>query len=280
MLESVEDIIRAIALGIVQGLTEFLPISSSGHLIITRELFGWEFADDLTFDVALHIGTLIAVITYFWGEWVSMLRGLLSRLVRLERDHRFSDVYDERLLVIVLLGSVPVGVVGLALDSWAEDELRDPLIAGAMLVVFGGILFAAERLGRRERPVESAGWKDAVLIGGAQALSLIPGVSRSGVTISAGLFDGFKRVDAARLSFLLATPAIGGAGLFKLAEAITDGVPTHEISAIFVGAAVSAIVGWLSIRFLMRLVQTRTYVPFVAYRVAVGIFALVYFGFS
>lgn len=280
MLESVEDIIRAIALGIVQGLSEFLPISSSGHLIITRELFGWEFADDLTFDVALHIGTLIAVITYFWGEWVSMLRGLLSRLFRLERDHRFSDVYDERLLVIVLLGSVPVGVVGLALDNWAEDELRDPLIAGAMLIVFGAILFAAERLGRRERPVESAGWKDAVLIGGAQALSLIPGVSRSGVTISAGLFDGFKRVDAARLSFLLATPAIGGAGLFKLAEAITGGVPTHEISAIIVGAAVSAIVGWLSIRFLMRLVQTRTYVPFVAYRVAVGIFVLVYFGFS
>ena len=279
MLESVEDIIRAIALGIVQGLSEFLPISSSGHLIITRELFGWEFADDLTFDVALHIGTLIAVITYFWGEWVSMLRGLLSRLFRLERDHRFSDVYDERLLVIVLLGSVPVGVVGLVLDSWAEDKLRDPLIAGAMLIMFGGILFAAERLGRRERPVESAGWKDAVLIGGAQALSLIPGVSRSGVTISAGLFDGFKRVDAARLSFLLATPAIGGAGLFKLAEAITDGVPTHEISAIIVGAAVSAIVGWLSIRFLMRLVQTRTYVPFVAYRVAVGIFVLAYFGF-
>jgi undecaprenyl-diphosphatase len=186
----------------VQSLTEFLPISSSAHLIITRELFGWEFADDLTFDVALHIGTLIAVITYFWGEWVSMLRGLLSRLFRLERDHRFSDVYDERLLVIVLLGSVPVGVVGLALDSWAEDELRDPLIAGAMLIAFGGILFAAERLGRRERPVESAGWKDALLIGRAGAVA-DAGVSRSGVTISAVSSTG-SGVDA-RASFLLAT---------------------------------------------------------------------------
>lgn len=279
MLEPVEDILRAIALGIVQGLTEFLPISSSGHLIITREIFGWEFADDLTFDVALHIGTLLAVITYFWNEWVSMLRGLLARLLGTARDHRFGEVYDERLLTIVILGSIPVGIVGLALDNWVEDELRDPLIAGAMLILFGIILFAAERLGRRERSVESAGWKDAVLIGSAQAISLVPGVSRSGVTISAGLFDGFARIDAARLSFLLATPAIGGAGLLKTFEAITDGVPSHEIDAIFVGAAVSAVVGWLSIRFLMRLVQTRTYLPFVAYRFALGAFVLVYFSF-
>jgi len=277
MLEPVEDILRAIALGIVQGLTEFLPVSSSGHLIITREIFGWEFADDLTFDVALHIGTLLAVITYFWNEWISMLRGLLSRLFGLEPDHRFGDVYDERLLLIVILGSIPVGIVGLALDSWVEDELRDPLIAGAMLIVFGVILLAAEHVGRLERSVESAGWKDAVLIGSAQAVSLIPGVSRSGVTISAGLFAGFERVDAARLSFLLATPAIGGAGLFKMLEAITEGVPSHEIAAIFVGAAVSAAVGWLSIRLLMRLVQTRTYLPFVIYRFALGAFVIAYF---
>jgi undecaprenyl-diphosphatase len=146
-----------------------------------------------------------------------------------------------------------------------------------MLIVFGVILLAAERFGRRERHVESAGWKDAVLIGGAQAISLVPGVSRSGITISSGLFAGFERVDAARLSFLLATPAIGGAGLFKMLEAVTEGVPSHEIPAIFVGAAVSAVVGWISIRFLMRLVQTRTYLPFVIYRFALGAFVIVYF---
>lgn len=279
MLETVEDVLRAIVLGIVQGLTEFLPISSSGHLIITRDIFGWDFADDLTFDVALHIGTLLAVITYFRNEWVSMLRGLLSRILGVDRDHRLGEVFDERLLFVVIIGSIPVAVVGLAIDSWVEDELRDPLVAGAMLIVFGMILLAAERLGRRERGVESAGWKDAALIGGAQALSLIPGVSRSGVTITAGLFDGFTRVDAARLSFLFATPAIGGAGLLKTVEAITDGVPSDEIVAIFVGAAVSAVVGWLSIRFLMRLVQTRTYLPFVAYRFALGAFVIVYFSF-
>ena len=279
MLEPVEDVLRAIVLGIVQGLTEFLPISSSGHLIITRDIFGWDFADDLTFDVALHIGTLLAVITYFRNEWVSMLRGLLSRFLGVERDHRLGEVFDERLLFVVITGSIPVAIVGLAIDSWVEDELRDPLVAGAMLIVFGMILLAAERLGRRKRSVESAGWKDAALIGGAQALSLIPGVSRSGVTITAGLFDGFTRVDAARLSFLFATPAIGGAGLLKTVEAITDGVPSDEIAAIFVGAAVSAVVGWLSIRFLMRLVQTRTYLPFVAYRFALGAFVIVYFSF-
>jgi len=277
MLEPVEDILRAIALGIVQGLTEFLPISSSGHLIITRELFGWGFADDLTFDVALHIGTLIAVITYFWAEWLSMARGLLSRAFGAERDHRFGDVYDERLLFLVIVGSVPTAVVGLALNDWVENEVRDPLVVGAMLVVFGVILLAAERLGRRDRHLESARWRDAVLIGSAQAISLIPGVSRSGVTISAGLLDGFERTDTARLSFLLATPAIGGAGLFKLVQAITDGVPSSEIDAIFVGAAVSAVVGWLSIRFLMRLVQTRTYLPFALYRLALGAFVLAYF---
>lgn len=279
MLEPVEDVLRAIVLGIVQGLTEFLPISSSGHLIITRDIFGWDFADDLTFDVALHIGTLLAVITYFRNEWVSMLRGLLSRFLGVERDHRLGEVFDERLLFVVITGSIPVAIVGLAIDSWVEDELRDPLVAGAMLIVFGMILLAAERLGRRKRSVESAGWKDAALIGGAQALSLIPGVSRSGVTITAGLFDGFTRADAARLSFLFATPAIGGAGLLKTVEAITDGVPSDEIAAIFVGAAVSAVVGWLSIRFLMRLVQTRTYLPFVAYRFALGAFVIVYFSF-
>lgn len=277
MLDGVEDILRAIVLGIVQGLTEFLPISSSGHLIITRELFGWEFADDLTFDVALHIGTLIAVITYFWSEWASMLRGLLSRVFRLERRHRFGDVYDERLLLIVILGSIPTGIVGVALNDWVENEVRDPLIAGAMLIIFGAVLLAAERFGRRERPIEGAGWWDALLVGGAQALSLVPGVSRSGVTISAGLFGGFKRLDAARLSFLLSTPAIGGAGLLKMTEAIREGVPSHEIAAIFVGAAVSAVVGWLSIRLLMRLVQTQTYLPFVIYRFALGAFVIAYF---
>jgi len=277
MLEPVEDILRAIVLGIVQGLTEFLPISSSGHLIITRELFGWEFADDLTFDVALHIGTLIAVITYFRAEWLSMARGLLARAFGIERDRRFGEVYDERLFFLVIAGSIPTAVVGVALNNWVENEVRDPLVVGAMLVLFGIVLLAAERLGRRDRHLESAGWRDAVIIGGAQAITLIPGVSRSGVTISAGLFDGFRRTDTARLSFLLATPAIGGAGLFKLLQAVTDGVSSSEIDAIFAGAAVSAVVGWLSIRFLMRLVQTRTYLPFVLYRLALGLFVLVYF---
>ncbi len=272
-----EDVLHAIVLGIVQGLTEFLPISSSGHLIVVRDLFGWEFTDDLTFDVALHLGTTAAVIAYFWSEWLQMGRSLLARLLPGATRHKADGEYDDRLLFMIALGSVPVAIVGLVLNDFVEDEVRDPLIVGAMLVAFGGVLLVCERIASGDRGIASTGWRDALSIGSAQAISLVPGVSRSGITISAGLLRGYGRADAARLSFLLATPAILGAGLLKSVEAVTDGIPSEDLDVIAVGALVSAIVGWVSIGGLLRLIRTSSYLPFVVYRVIAGVFIIGYF---
>jgi undecaprenyl-diphosphatase len=271
-----EDLLRAVALGIVQGLTEFLPISSSGHLIITRELFGWEFTNDLTFDVALHLGTTLALLVFFWQEWLRMLRGGISWAMG-DRDPGTTTVYGARLLFLLAIGSIPAAVVGLIFDNWVENEVRSPLVAGAMLVTFGIVLFSAENAGRRLRAIDSCGWRDILWIGCAQAVSLVPGVSRSGVTISAALGRGFTREEAARLSFLLATPVILGAGTLKLGEALAGGVPSGDIGTILVGGAVAAAVGWLAIHSLLRLVQRGTYLPFIAYRILAGLFVLVYF---
>lgn len=272
-----EDLLRAVALGIVQGLSEFLPISSSGHLIVTRDLFGWDFSDDLTFDVSLHLGTTVALVAFFWREWLRMLRGGLLWVANGGREPQSDPVYHSRLLFLLALGSIPAAAVGLVFDSYVEETVRSPLVVGVMLVAFGAVLFIAESLGSRRRGVESCGWRDALWIGSAQALSLVPGVSRSGITIAAALSRGFTRQEAARFSFLLATPVIVGAGALKVIEALADGIPREDIGTIVVGAAVAAAVGWLAIRYLLKLVQSGSYLPFVAYRVLVGAFVLVYF---
>ena len=272
-----EDLLRAAALGIVQGLTEFLPISSSGHLILTRELFGWEFANDLTFDVALHLGTTLALVAYFWREWLQMLRSGTRWLAAGGRDPDPVSVYGSRLLFLLFIGSLPAAVVGFIFDNWVEEKVRSPFVVGAMLITFGLALLAAENLGRRLRAIDSCGWRDVLWIGAAQAVSLVPGVSRSGVTISAALGRGFSRQEAARLSFLLATPVIVGAGTLKLSEALVDGIPGEDVGTILLGAAVAAAVGWLAIHYLLRLVKSGTYLPFVAYRLLAGVFVLVYF---
>ncbi len=242
-----------------------------------RELFGWQFADDLTFDVSLHLGTTVAVLVFFWREWTQMLCSALLRLTGGSRDASVG-VYDDRMLLFVVVGSVPVGVVGLALNSWIEDEVRSPIIVGAMLIAFGLTLAFAERAGRRERSLADTGLRDALLIGSAQAVSLVPGMSRSGVTIAAALLLGFTREEAARFSFVLSTPAILGAAVLTLGEAIRDDRLSGNLDIIIIGAIVAAIVGWLSIGVLLRLVQSRSFLPFVAYRLGAGAFLVVYFG--
>ncbi|RLC58219.1 MAG: undecaprenyl-diphosphatase UppP [Chloroflexi bacterium] len=271
-----EDVLRAIILGIVQGLTEFLPVSSSGHLIAVRELFDWQFADDLTFDVSLHLGTTIAVLVFFWREWTRMLRSALRRLTG-ERRLDSAGAYDDRMLFFVAAGSVPVAIVGLALNSWIEDEIRSPIVVGATLIAFGLTLAFAEWAGRRQRTLSDLGLRDALLIGLVQAVSLVPGVSRSGVTISAGLLLGFTREEAARFSFVLSTPAILGAGMLTLGEAIRDDTLSGNLDVIIAGTVVAAVVGWLSISVLLRLVQSRSFLPFVVYRLAAGAFLVAYF---
>jgi undecaprenyl-diphosphatase len=271
-----EDILRAIALGIIQGLTEFLPISSSGHLIVARELFGWEFTDDLTFDVALHLGTTAAVIAFFWSEWLAMLGSGWDWLRN--RDRPLDDpekVYDARLLVLLAIGSIPAAIAGLFFDIVLD--VRSPIVVGVMLIVFAIGMFVIDRTSHGRRELASADATDAAWVGTAQAVSLIPGVSRSGITMLTAMVRGFSREQAARFSFLLATPAILGAGVLKSVEAAVEGVPVEDIDAIIAGATTSAIVGWLSIRFLLRMLQTGTFTPFVIYRLVVGVFVIVYF---
>jgi undecaprenyl-diphosphatase len=274
-----EEILQAIVLGIVQGLTEFLPISSSGHLVVARDLFGWEFSDELTFDVALHVGTTVAVVVYFWNEWIMMARAIFGRVSRSPVDEvsGAATIFNERLLLLLVIGSIPTAIVGLLFDAFLEDEVRKPVIVGVALIVGGLVLLAADTWGRRTRDLKALNWKDAAIVGGAQAMALVPGVSRSGITISAGLFRDINRQDAARFSFLLLTPAIAGAALLKSAEAIKDGIPSGDLDILVAGAITSAIVGWLSIRFLLRLVQFGTYRIFVYYRFVAGAFIILYF---
>jgi len=281
-----EDILRAIVLGIIQGLTEFLPISSSGHLIIARELFGWEFTDELTFDVALHLGTTAAVLIYFARDWLNMARSGLAWLaghrgVRSDdpatADNRIGRAADAHVLGLVIAGSIPIAIAGFLLQDWIEDEVRSPIVASAMLIVFAFVLLAAERIGRGTRSMHEARTSDALAIGSAQAIALIPGISRSGITISAALVRGLDRTSAARFSFLLSTPAIGGAALLTLGEAISDGVLDDNLDIIIAGFVTSAVIGWLSIAILMKIIQTHSFLPFVIYRIIAGTFFLLYF---
>jgi undecaprenyl-diphosphatase len=182
--------------------------------------------------------------------------------------------------MLLIAGSLPAAIVGVALDDWVENEVRSPLVVGAMLIVFGIVLLFAEQVGRKTRQIAGAGWGDALLVGCAQAVSLVPGVSRSGITITAALVRGFRREDAARFSFLLATPVIVGAGLFKMAEAARDGIPSSDVPVLLLGTVAASIVGWASIGYLLRLVQTQSYAPFIIYRVLAGMFFLIYFSLT
>ena len=272
------DELRAFVVGLVQGLSEFLPISSSGHLIVVRELFHWHFLkDDLTFDVALHLGTTVAVLAYFWREWLEMLGALLPGQKPAWLRANPGSIYNSRFLMLLVVGSLPAAIVGLPLEHWVEDKVRSPEVVGVMLAVFAVVLLLAERLGRKVRQIGAAGLGDAVVIGCAQAVALVPGVSRSGVTITTALARGFRREDAARFSFLLATPVIVGAGLVKMAQAVHDGIPSGDVPVLLVGTVTAAVVGWASIGYLLRLVQTQSFAPFVVYRILAGVFFLAYF---
>jgi undecaprenyl-diphosphatase len=268
------DLLRAAVLGIVQGLTEFLPISSSGHLILIPALFRWP-DQGLSFDVGLHLGTLLALLIYFWREWVSMIRSGLLDL----RDHqlRMRAYRDEsRLLWLLALGSVPAAIVGLLFNNWIEDNVRQPWLVAITLAAVGAILLAADRAGRRERHVARMGVWDAIIVGCAQACALIPGVSRSGATMSAALFRNFTRNDAARFAFLLGTPAFVGAALLKARD--LAGESSHEFGQLAVGFGCSAIVGFVVIHLLLRYLRTRSLMPFVVYRYGAAALTLIIAG--
>ncbi len=258
------DFLKAVFLGTLQGLTEFLPISSSAHLRIFPELFGWD-DPGAAFTAVIQIGTELAVLIYFRKDIWRIATTWLRSLVQPE----FRGHVDARMGWYVIIGSLPIVVLGIALKDVIESDFRNLWVIGTTLIVLGLILGIADRVSRDNRRLNSLSVRDAVLMGAAQACALIPGVSRSGATISMGRFLGFEREAATRFAFLLAIPAVVGAGLFELKD-IPNGANSYGWGPTITATVVAFVVGYASIAWLLRYISTRSYLPFVAYRVVLG----------
>ncbi len=269
-----DDFLRSLVLGVVQGLTEFLPISSSAHLAIVPRFLGWD-DPGAAYTAVVQIGTELAVVLYFWRDiWTigsGWVRGLFSAEARQRSEWRMGW--------FIIIGSLPIVVVGLLLEDAIDREFRNLWVIGTMLVVLGLVLGLAERIGRKSRPIESLTWGHAVLLGAAQAAAVIPGVSRSGATISMGLALGYERAAATRYAFLLAIPAVVGAGVYKLKD-VPGGDNAYGVGPTVVGTIVSFVVGLAVIHWLLQYVSKHSYAPFVIYRVLLGgvVLALLAFG--
>lgn len=258
------DLLHAALLGIIQGTTEVLPISSSGHLILVPRLLGWPDSG-LTFDVALHFGTFLAIFFYFRADVVTLVQDGLGGI------WQPGDERSLRLPWMIVLASVPAAIVGKTLEEPIEAIFRSsPLLIALMLILFGLGLGLSDRFGRQARNVASMTLGSALLIGCFQCLALVPGVSRSGITITAALLAGFARTDAARFSFLLSLPIVFGAALLKAIHLLQHGLEPGMVGPMLVGVTVSAVSGYISVAFLLRFVQSRTLWSFVWYRFAAG----------
>jgi undecaprenyl-diphosphatase len=250
--------LQIIILAIVQGLTEFLPISSSGHLVLVPYLFEWT-DQGLAFDVAVHFGSLVAVCIFFRKDIASLLAGSLQIVTGNMKTP------ESRMALAIALATIPAALAGLLFASWIEQNLRDPSVIVYTLAGYGILMALADRFGRRERSMADVGFKEAFIIGCAQALSLVPGTSRSGITITAARILGFERQDAARFSFLLSAPVIFLAAGYKFFELISSG-ETVAWGQLGLGALVSCVVAYISIEFFMRVVTSIGLAPFAIYR--------------
>lgn len=265
------DPIHVVLLGAIQALTEFLPVSSSGHLILLPALLGWE-ESALAFDVALHVGTTLALLLAFWRQWVLLVKVMWEGI----SNPGARQKVEWRLGWFLLLGSVPAGLVGTLFVEPIEHVFRSPVPVALLLIIFGILLFVADHLGHRNRRITDLSWKDALVIGGAQALALAPGVSRSGVTLTAALLLGLDRPASVRFSFLLATPLIVAAGALELGQVAQQGLSPADATAFIMGAATSLVVGLLVIWGLLRYVQHHSFTVFVVYRIMVGVVLLIH----
>lgn len=244
--------IEAFILGIVQGLTEFLPVSSTAHLVLFPWFFNWGGElDTLTFDVALHAGTLLSLIICFWRDWVELI------------------FKKQKLFLLIILASVPAGIAGVLLNDYVEHTLRSPYVIAISLVVFGCVMLIAEKM-NKTRTLDSMDLGDAVTIGLAQAIALIPGVSRSGITISAGLFRGLERGASARFSFLLSTPIIAGATLLHARKLLNTGAD-HNLSLFLIGFIAAAISGFAALKFLLSFLKKHPLNIFAYYRFGLAV---------
>jgi len=279
-------IYQAVVLAIIQGLAEFIPVSSSGHLIIVRRLLGWNElspAHELTFDVALHFGTLLSVLLYFRRTWFQIVRAALGGKVVRFSEADGSDVNlsveerkEERMLLWFLAtATIPGAIAGKLLEHSAEDYFREHLVLiAAALIVVALLMWLGERVGKLEKPLTRISLTDSLVVGIAQAFALIPGVSRSGSTITAGLFRNMTREAAVRFSFLLSTPIIAGAALLKAHELHKEGLPAGMHAPFLVGIVVSAIVGYATIAWLIRYLQSNSLRVFVIYRMVAGVIVI------
>lgn len=266
---------QSIVLGLVQGLTEFLPISSSGHLILVPTALGWAHMGK-AFDVALHVGTLAAIIGYFRED----LSGLVVGLREVLQGKPWQAELHRRMVVWLVLATIPAGLVGLLLHDFIDEKFGGTLSVACFVGIFGLILGLSERVGANKYELSALKARHVLLIGCAQVLALMPGVSRSGSTMTAGLLLGLTRADAARFSFLMALPITGAACLLEGVKMFKAMSQTHDYSALgpcAVGIVVSGISGWLCIHYLLKYLRTQSFVPFVVYRVMVSLFFLVWF---
>ncbi len=265
------EVLEAVLLGVVQGLTEFLPISSTGHLILTEKALGISSEDfGLRFDAAIHLGTLAAVLAYFRYTILAYIRGWIASI-----EARKWDVSREsKLAWFLILGTIPAGIAGYFLESTAEDTFREPALVGAMLILFSLPMYLAERWGSQDRTLDNIGAIDAVAMGIAQGVALIPGVSRSGITISTGMLRGFRREEAATFVFLLSAPVIAAAGGKQIFDVLTgdsqSGGLDNELLVYGAGLISAAIVGYAAVAFLLRFLRFNTLRVFIYYRLALG----------
>ena len=263
------QLFQALVMGITQGLTEFLPVSSSGHLILVPYLFGWDdpFIDSLAFSVVLHAGTLLALLVYFRADWLRLVPAGFATI----RDRSFQGDPDRKLAWMLVISTIPASIVAVLLnDVFASDAFRQAGLVAVALVVGAGILWLADRWGARTRGVEDVGPGIAFGLGAAQALALIPGVSRSGISVSAALFAGLRRVDAVRYSFLMATPITAAAVAYEGLKLVRGEVVGATAGVLIVGVVASFVAGILAIGLLLRYVRTKTFTIFVVYRLVLA----------
>ncbi len=269
------SILQAIILGIVQGLTEFLPVSSSGHLIFFPKLFGWQ-DQGLSFDAIMHLGTLVAVVVYFRQKLKSMIQAVFSRDI--------ARAVDRKLAWLLILSIIPASIVGLLLGGWIEENTRAVEFIAFGFIFWGVLLYLADFYGKwqvarnKEQVVSTDGvnWKQALFIGCAQAIALFPGTSRSGITMTAGLFSKLDRKSAAEFSFLMSIPVIGLAGMVKLVDLFDRQHELISVAPMAAGFLAAAVSGFLAIAALMRIIQKWSFTPFVVYRIVLGILILAF----
>jgi undecaprenyl-diphosphatase len=269
-----DTVLQALVLGIVQGLTEFLPISSSGHLILVPALLGWDdpFLDSLTFSVMLHLGTLGALLVYFWREWVRLVPAGLATI----RDRSFAGDPDRRLAWLIVATMLPAIVVGVLFDDFIEANVRTAGTVAILLLIGAAILWVCDHLGRTDRRIADLAFPQAFGIGVAQAAALFPGVSRSGISISAGRLFGLERPEAAKFSFLMAAPIIAGAGAWEILKLVRDGSDVAiQVGPLIVGMVAAFVSGLLAIAFLLRWLASHPLDIFVWYRIALAAVVIV-----